>query len=333
MVFQREEFIKSIFQISSAQEFNELALKLFHYQAEHLLAYREFLSLIQTHPSDITSKEEIPFLPIRFFKDRSLLISEKKAETIFRSSGTTSAQTSEHHVADLKLYEHSFTTYFEMVYDQCSELEILALLPSYLERSDSSLVYMVNSLIERTESEHSGFYLQNYQELLAKIKELQQKSKPIILFGVTFALLDIATHYPNTNWDSLTIIETGGMKGRGKELTRAELHHELYSKLNPDHIHSEYGMTELLSQAYSSGDIFTPPPWMKISTREIDDPFSTQEFNKTGGINIIDLANVDSCAFIATDDLGQVDDAGRFKVLGRFDHSDVRGCNLMVQNY
>ncbi len=329
-MFNREEFIKSIFCGLTPQQFNDLALELFQHQAESLTIYRDFIQHLGIDVKEIDSLEKIPFLPIQFFKNQKISTHSDNHQSVFRSSGTTSSSTSEHYIKDLQLYESAFLTHFESTYGSCEDLIILALLPSYLERNDSSLVYMVDHLINKTASSQSGFYLNNYEELNTTIEALKTSKKQVILFGVTFALLECSSMFSNANWSHLKIIETGGMKGRGKELTRTELHSKLKRDLNVKEISSEYGMTELLSQAYSKENIFTCPSWMKVQIREIDDPLSSLIYNKTGGINVIDLANVDSCAFIATDDLGQINDKGEFTVLGRYDHSDVRGCNLLI---
>ena len=331
-MFRREQFIKSIFEINSPQEFNELAVQLFHHQAYSVQAYKDFLRFLNIRSSNITKISDIPCLPIQFFKKKHILTEGLDTKTIFRSSGTTASKTSEHLVHDLSLYEKSFRTFFESTYGSCDNLVILALLPSYLERKDSSLVHMVSKLIELTKNSRSGFYKNNYEELVSKIENLIKSEKRIVLFGVTFGLLEIIEKYTNLDWSHVTIIETGGMKGRGRELTRTELHKYIKTHLRVSEVHSEYGMTELLSQGYSIGEIFTPAPWMKVMTREVDDPFTYTAHNRTGGINVIDLANVDSCAFLATDDLGKTQENGTFEVLGRFDHSDVRGCNLLVQD-
>jgi phenylacetate-coenzyme A ligase PaaK-like adenylate-forming protein len=331
-LFRREQFIKSIFEINSPQEFNELAVQLFHHQASSAQVYKDFLSFLNIRSSNITEISDIPCLPIQFFKKKHILTEGLETATIFRSSGTSSSITSEHLVHDLSLYEKSFKTHFESTYGSCEDLVILALLPAYLERKDSSLVYMVNRLIELTKNSHSSFYEDNYQELVSKIESLIMSEKRIVLFGVTFGLLQIIEKFTGLDWKHVTIIETGGMKGRGRELTRTELHKHLKTHLRVSEVHSEYGMTELLSQGYSNGEVFTPAPWMKVMTREVDDPFTSAAHHRTGGINVIDLANIDSCAFLATDDLGKTQENGTFEVLGRFDHSDVRGCNLLVQD-
>tara|TARA_B100000768_G_scaffold181998_1_gene208206 strand:+ start:2436 stop:3434 length:999 start_codon:yes stop_codon:yes gene_type:complete len=331
-LFRREQFIKSIFEINSSQEFNELAVQLFHHQASSVQVYKDFLGFLNIRSSNITEISDIPCLPIQFFKKKHILTEGLETKTIFRSSGTSSSISSEHLVHDLSLYEKSFKTHFESTYGSCKNLIILALLPAYLERKDSSLVYMVNRLIELTKNSHSSFYKDNYQKLVSKIESLIMSEKRIVLFGVTFGLLQIIERFTGLDWSHVTIIETGGMKGRGRELTRTELHKHLKKHLRVSEVHSEYGMTELLSQGYSNGEIFTPAPWMKVMTREVDDPFTSAAHHRTGGINVIDLANIDSCAFLATDDLGKTQENGTFEVLGRFDHSDVRGCNLLVQD-
>ncbi len=331
-MFRREQFIKSIFEINSSQEFNELAVQLFHHQASSVQVYKDFLGFLNIRSSNITEISDIPCLPIQFFKKKHILTEGLETKTIFRSSGTSSSISSEHLVHDLSLYEKSFKTHFESTYGSCKNLIILALLPAYLERKDSSLVYMVNRLIELTKNSHSSFYKDNYQKLVSKIESLIMSEKRIVLFGVTFGLLQIIERFTGLDWSHVTIIETGGMKGRGRELTRTELHKHLKKHLRVSEVHSEYGMTELLSQGYSNGEIFTPAPWMKVMTREVDDPFTSAAHHRTGGINVIDLANIDSCAFLATDDLGKTQENGTFEVLGRFDHSDVRGCNLLVQD-
>ncbi len=327
---KREQFIKSIFSITDAQNFNELALEIFHYQYEHISIYNEYLNLINVKTDSISHFSEIPFLPISFFKSHAIIKEKEKAQKIFRSSGTTGQTTSQHFINDLSLYEKSFTKHFYEVYKEAKDSIIIGLLPSYLERNDSSLVYMVNELIAQSSAPQSGFYLHANDELLNVIHEAQKEGKEVILFGVTFALLELCEKHAPLNWSHVTVIETGGMKGRGKELTRTELHDELSKGLGCKNIHSEYGMTELLSQAYSSSEWFTCPNWMKVLVRDVDDPFALYTESKRGGINIIDLANIDSCSFIATEDLGELDANGRFKVLGRFDQSEIRGCNLMV---
>ncbi len=256
--------------------------------------------------------------------------STDKVETTFTSSGTTGMINSKHLVTDISWYEESFRRAFEIFYGDIKDYCILALLPSYLEREGSSLIYMAEDLVKRSANPDSGFFLYNHDELFQQIKKQQQIKRPTLLIGVTFALLDFVEQYP-INFPELIVMETGGMKGRRKEMIREELHETLCKGFGVDAIHSEYGMTELLSQAYSKGNgIFNCPPWMKVITRDTNDPVSTLDTDKTGGINVIDLANINSCSFIATQDLGRVYKDGSFEVLGRFDNSDIRGCNLLI---
>ena len=319
-----------IFNIEKASEFNDLALDVFRFQFENNVVYQDFCQHLKKGPETVSHYLDIPFLPISFFKTHRVLSTQKEVETIFTSSGTTQSTTSKHLVPDIKLYENSFLRAFEYFYEAPKEICILALLPSYLEREGSSLIYMVDYLINKSNHPDSGFYLHNLDELHRKLLDLEQKNTKTLLIGVSFALLDLAEQFP-VKLKNTTVMETGGMKGRRKELIREELHHILTQRLGVDRIHSEYGMTELLSQAYSKGNgIFQTPPWMKIITRDTEDPLSIQAYGKTGGINVIDLANVYSCSFIATQDLGKTHANGSFEVLGRFDDSDIRGCNLMV---
>ena len=319
-----------IFNIGNADEFEAVALDVFRFQYENNTIYRSFCDHLKKNPKHVSDHLEIPFLPISFFKTHRIVSTQRKAETVFTSSGTTQNTTSKHFVPDVGLYEESFLKAFESFYGKPEELCILALLPSYLERDGSSLIYMVNSLIDRSAHPSSGFYLHNLGELHQKLIALEQKGSKTMLIGVSFALLDLVEQFPSTLKNTM-VMETGGMKGRRKELIREELHQILKKGLGIDHIHSEYGMTELLSQGYSKGNgVFDTPPWMKIITRDTEDPLSIQPNGKTGGINVIDLANLYSCSFIATQDLGKVHSNGTFEVLGRFDDSDIRGCNLMV---
>ena len=322
--------IQQIFSISGQADFKELALKVFAFQFQNNPTYRAYCTHLQKSPSNVLQISDIPFLPIEFFKTYKVISSTKTPEVIFESSGTTSGNTSKHHVVDLSLYEKSFVQGFNTFYGPVKDYCILALLPSYLERGGSSLIYMVNDLIRQSKHPSSGFYLNNLSELSQKLDELQDQGTKTLLIGVSFALLDLAEEFPML-LDNVIIMETGGMKGRRKELIRQELHGILKKAFQVSEIHSEYGMTELLSQAYSKGDgLFECPPWMQIITRDTEDPLGIQSHGKTGGINVIDLANVYSCSFIATQDLGKTYANGTFEVLGRFDHSDVRGCNLMA---
>lgn len=321
---------RSIFSIQNDTDFEREALKAFLYQFENNTTYRSFCDLLYKHPSEINHSRDIPFLPIQFFKTHSILTEGKTASTTFTSSGTTGSTTSKHHVADLGLYEASFRDAFAKAYGNPKDYVIVALLPSYLERTGSSLIYMVDDLIKSSGHSESGFYLNDLKKLAQTLIELDSKAQKVLLIGVSFALLDLVESY-SFNLNHTIVMETGGMKGRRKELIREELHDLLKKGFGVQHIHSEYGMTELLSQAYSKGDgIFTAPPWMKVYTRDTEDALTIHYTPKSGGLNIIDLANQFSCPFIATQDLGKVYENGNFTILGRFDHSDIRGCNLMA---
>ncbi|MGB5417797.1 acyl transferase [Algibacter sp.] len=320
----------SIFNIKNREEFEDLAIKIFKFQFENNKVYRSFCDLLYKHPSEVKTIKDIPFLPIQFFKTRDVLSSTEAIKTTFTSSGTSGAETSKHHVTDLKIYQNSFSKGFEQFYGNIEDYVILGLLPSYLEREGSSLIYMVDSMIKTSNHSESGFYLDNFSQLKDTLTKLDSEGKKVLLIGVSFALLDFIETY-QFNLKNTIIMETGGMKGRRKELIRTELHNALKKGFGVEHIHSEYGMTELLSQAYSKGNgIFNCPPWMTILTRDTEDALTIQSPGKTGGLNIIDLANVNSCSFIATQDLGSVNSDGSFEVIGRFDNSDIRGCNLMV---
>ncbi|NRD19152.1 acyl transferase [Winogradskyella eckloniae] len=321
---------EDIFNIKTDVEFEALALKVFQFQFENNPVYRSFCDLLYKHPSDIKAVSDIPFLPIQFFKTKDVLSTSNTIEKTFSSSGTTGSITSKHLVTDLKLYETSYLKAFKHFYGEIEDYVVLALLPSYLERDGSSLIYMVNDLIEKSNQTESGFYLNNLDDLANTLKSLEGKQQKTLLIGVSFALLDLVEAY-QLNLKHTTVMETGGMKGRRKEIIRQELHQILQNGFNVNHIHSEYGMTELLSQAYSNGNgVFECPPWMKILTRDTEDALTIQQPNKTGGINVIDLANINSCSFIATQDLGKVYNNGHFGIIGRFDNSDIRGCNLMA---
>ncbi|WP_410881004.1 acyl transferase [Myroides sp. DW712] len=322
---------EDIISIQTRKEFHKIAMKVYRYQYEHNLVYREFCDLIQKTPTEVRSLDQVPFLPIEFFKSKNILSSTAEIQTTFTSSGTTGSITSKHHVTDLNYYEESFRKGFTYFYGPIEEYVVLALLPSYLEREGSSLIYMADDFIQQSNHPESGFYLHNYEELIAKLERLDREGKNVLLLGVTYALLDIIEQHQFTLKNTI-IMETGGMKGKRKEMIREELHHILCQGFGVHKIHSEYGMTELLSQGYSLGDgIFQCPPWMDIVIRDPEDPFTRIEtFGKTGGVNVIDLANINSCSFIATQDLGKKYEDGSFEILGRFDHSDIRGCNLMV---
>ncbi len=318
-----------MFNTATSEDFERIALKVFRFQYENVSVYRLFCNHLNTNVSEVKNIENIPFLPIQFFKNHKIVANNLEEETIFTSSGTTGSITSKHYISNLKIYEKSFLKAFEMQYGNPANFTILALLPSYLEREGSSLIYMVEKLIEKSNNPNSGFYLYEMDALIEKLEFLEKSGKKSILIGVSYALLDLIEKR-QFQLKNTIVMETGGMKGRRKEMIKEELHEILKKGFGVEKIHSEYGMTELLSQAYSKGDgIFTCPPWMKILTRDPEDAFS-YTFGKTGGINVIDLANLNSCAFIATQDLGKTNIDGSFEVLGRFDASDVRGCNLMV---
>ena len=319
-----------IFSISNRKQFEKTALKVFRFQYENNAIYREFCNHLKVEKQDVKSLTQIPFLPIQFFKSHQVVSGNEPIQTTFTSSGTTRISTSSHHVTDLSLYESSYNLAFSRFYGNIEDYVVLALLPSYLEREGSSLVYMVNDLIKKTNNPNSGFYLHNYKELINKLISLDQSGQNVILIGVTYALLDLI-EIQNFQLQNTIIMETGGMKGKRKELIREELHDILRKGFGVTAIHSEYGMTELLSQAYSYGDgIFECPPWMDIFIRDTEDALTYLSDQQTGGINVIDLANINSCAFIATQDLGKKYLNGTFEVLGRFDNSDIRGCNLLV---
>jgi phenylacetate-coenzyme A ligase PaaK-like adenylate-forming protein len=319
-----------IFTISNQKQFDKIALKVFRFQYENNLVYREFCDFLKTDVQKVKSIEQIPFLPIQFFKSHSVISSTNPIETTFTSSGTTGMITSKHFVTDVGIYEESYRKGFSQFYGNIEDYVILALLPSYLEREGSSLIHMVDDLIQLSNQDESGFYLHNYDELIAKLMELDRAGQNVILIGVTYALLDLVEKH-SFQLENTIVMETGGMKGKRKEMIREELHQELCIGFGVKSIHSEYGMTELLSQAYSLGEgIFECPSWMQILVRDTEDALSYVREGKTGGINVIDLANINSCSFIATQDLGKKYPNGSFEVLGRFDHSDIRGCNLMV---
>ena len=319
-----------IFEISTQQEFESIALDIFRFQAEKNPVYSVFCEYLGRTKNKVTSFKEIPFLPIRFFKSRKVVSSKNIEQSIFSSSGTTGQITSKHYVTDIALYEKSYIKGFESFYGDVSDYCVLALLPSYLERSGSSLIYMVDDLIKKSNHPDSGFYLDEIDVLIEKLIRLDSQGIKVLLIGVSFALLDLVEKH-QLNLKNTIVMETGGMKGRRKELIREELHDILKKGFGTKTIHSEYGMTELLSQAYSQGNgIFKTPPWMKILIRDTEDPLTLQEIGKTGGVNVIDLANINSCSFIATQDLGKKYNDESFEILGRFDNSDIRGCNLMV---
>ncbi|MBF03466.1 MAG: acyl transferase [Flavobacterium sp.] len=321
---------EDIFTISSKREFEKLTLKVFRYQYDNNKVYQEFCNYLNKDKSNVKTILDIPFLPIQFFKSHEIISTTNPVQEIFTSSGTTGIQTSKHFVTDIALYEQSYRNGFSEFYGNIEDYCVLALLPSYLEREGSSLIYMVQDLIQSSNHPDSGFYLNNYEDLIAKLIALDQSGQNVILIGVTYALLDLIEKH-TFQLKNTIIMETGGMKGKRKEMIREELHAILSHGFGVPVIHSEYGMTELLSQAYSLGNgVFECPPWMQILTRDTEDALSYVSDGKTGGINVIDLANVNSCSFIATQDLGKKYPNHSFEVLGRFDHSDIRGCNLMV---
>jgi len=319
-----------IFTSNNQKQFDKMALKVFRFQYENNLVYREFCDFLKTDVQKVKTIQQIPFLPIQFFKSHEVVSNSNPILTTFTSSGTTGIVTSKHLVTDVSIYEESYRKGFSQFYGNIEDYVVLALLPSYLEREGSSLIHMVDDLIQLSNHPDSGFYLHNYDELIEKIIQLDQSGQNVILIGVTYALLDLIEKH-SFQLENTIIMETGGMKGKRKEMIREELHLQLCNGFGVKSIHSEYGMTELLSQAYSLGDgIFKCPSWMQISIRDTEDALSYVREGKTGGINVIDLANINSCSFIATQDLGKKYSNGSFEVLGRFDHSDIRGCNLMV---
>ncbi|MCL4640320.1 MULTISPECIES: LuxE/PaaK family acyltransferase [Olivibacter] len=322
---------RAIFQIRSSEQFEQVALQIFKKQALENAVYKEYLHYLNCNPNNISHTEEIPFLPIEFFKTKEVILDNQISQVIFSSSGTTGMQPSRHLVSDLNLYEESFRRAFRLFYGDIKNMALLALLPSYLEREGSSLIYMVDDLIKDSNPQYSGYFLYDHRALYERLKELQNLKIPTMLIGVTYALLDFVENY-NISFKELIVMETGGMKGKRKEMIRDELHNILCTGFGVTAIHSEYGMTELLSQAYSEAKgVFACPPWMKVLIRDVNDPLTKLPKGLTGGVNIIDLANLNSCSFIATQDLGRVSSNNHFEILGRFDQSDIRGCNLLVQ--
>jgi hypothetical protein len=318
---------EKVFGLSNEKEFTRIALEIFQYQYLTNTVYKAYCEAIHRSPETVLELQQIPFLPIRFFKTHEIISGTFTPQAIFESSGTTGFTTSRHLVRDVSVYEKSFFNCFENFYGKPEELCVVGLLPSYLERVGSSLVYMVDSLIKQSRHPLSGFYLYNHQKLKETLVQLEAQGQKTILFGVSYALLDFAEAFP-FRLKHTTIIETGGMKGRKKEITKAALYAELQKAFSLAEVHSEYGMTELLSQAYAVNGFYKPPPWMKVLLRDATDPFSFSE--RTGVINVIDLANIYSCSFIATDDLGRLHTDGSFEVLGRIDNSDIRGCSQLV---
>lgn len=320
------QFQQEIFEIKNDTDFNRIALEIYNYQAQSIPVYAQYIQgLNKPEPKHYT---EIPFLPISFFKTHLVCKENLVPEVIFKSSGTTGLTRSQHLVENTEIYKSSFFAAYKELIGNPENQVILALLPNYLEQGESSLVYMVDHLIQATNNKLSGFLLNSPSEIEKRYQEALKSNKDVVIFGVSYALLDLADQ--KVNLSKAKVIETGGMKGRRKELTKDELHAELKSGLNVPFISSEYGMTELLSQGYSnSNGLFESPSWMKILIREMNDPFSYVSTGKTGGMNIIDLANINSCSFIATQDLGRIEDT-KFRIMGRFDNADLRGCNLLI---
>ncbi len=319
-----------IFNIKNRSSFNKYCLDIYHFQYRNNLVYKKFCNMICENPMNINEITKIPFLPISFFKTKKIL-SVDKFEKVFYSSGTTTNSKSKHFISDIKLYEESFIKNFKNNYGELNKYTIIALLPNYCENESSSLIYMVEKLIKLTKSNQSGFFLHDYANLSKKLNQLDSKNdRKTILIGVSYALLDLLD-FNQFCFNNTIIIETGGMKGRRKELVRNELHEKLKAGFGVNQIHSEYGMTELLSQSYSKGNgIFSTPAWMKVLIRDVNDAQNLNFNKKSGAINIIDLANYNSCSFIATDDMGKIVSESEFEVIGRIDNSDVRGCNLLV---
>lgn len=345
------DLIKSIFRIGSGSDFERTALEVFRFQAKACKPYREYLDLIGCDPAAVECSGQIPFLPVELFKTHRIYCGSGEPQMVFTSSSTTGMTPARHYVADLSVYEEAFTEAFRRFYGDPGEVAIFALLPGYLERTGSSLIYMVDSLIRQTRKKRrqkvgtdpadpggkmgkaddysGGFYL---NDLPGLIRDMEACAEPKILLGVSYALWDLAERYPRPLRNTV-VMETGGMKGHREELPREQFHRLLCDAFSVDKIHSEYGMAELLSQAYSKGDgLFEAPPWMRLRVRDLNDPFLPLAAGQTGGVDVIDLANVYSCSFIQTHDLGMVYPSGKFRILGRIDRSDIRGCNLLVQN-
>ncbi|ALJ00885.1 acyl-CoA synthetase family protein [Rufibacter tibetensis] len=325
-----EEFKRNIIQYGP-NDFVSAALELFQFQAQHNLVYRDYLFHLKRDPKQVKDLYQIPFLPIEFFKTHTVQSHSFTPQVIFKSSGTTLQQRSQHLVADPEFYKLHAQHLFEQTYGPLEGCVVLALLPSYLEQGDSSLVMMIDHFMKATGQSKPGFYLRNHEDLRQTVGEAKAQKKKVYLFGVTYALLDLTEEPGADELSGITIFETGGMKGRRREMVREELHTLLKDSFHVEAIHSEYGMTELLSQAYSTGEgIFHPSSTLRVLVRDVNDPFSVTAQAGSGGVNVIDLANVDSCAFIETKDLGKLYHDGSFEIMGRFDNSDIRGCNLLV---
>lgn len=322
---------EQIFHEHSQEEFIHLALEVFRFQARNNKVYNAWLKALHCNYMQVNKLEQIPFLPVQFFKSQQVRTGKGPNVQIFNSSGTTSQNTSTHYIYDTEIYKESILRGFEKAYGKVTDYIIVGLLPSYLERGNSSLVYMVKELMNASGQNEHLFFLNDYENLLRVLKELKSENRKVWLIGVSFALLDLSLFKPSV-WDNLIIVETGGMKGRRKEIIREELHSLIRSNWPVQRIESEYGMTELLSQAWmGTQQRFICPPWMKVTIRDANDPFCELGFGEAGGIQIIDLANIDSCCFIYTSDLGKLYPDGSFDVLGRFDNSDIRGCNLLAE--
>jgi phenylacetate-coenzyme A ligase PaaK-like adenylate-forming protein len=326
-----KETFKNQIQNLRADLFEEQALALFRYQARHNPVYRQYLEFLQVRPEAVADIYQIPFLPIEFFKTQQVKTGSFTPQVVYLSSGTTRQSRSHHYLPDDAFYKAHSRRIFEAFYGPLTDYIFLALLPSYLEQGHSSLVAMVDYFVAQSGQQLPGFYLHDLEALLSNIDRARLSGKKIVLFGVSYALLDLAEKVRPGSLQQVIIMETGGMKGRRREMVRQELHAILQAAFGVSSIHSEYGMTELLSQAYSQGEgLFRAPDSLKVLLRDPNDPLTVDSAFKTGGINIIDLANVDSCAFLETKDIGRLHADGRFEVLGRFDNSDIRGCNLLV---
>jgi phenylacetate-coenzyme A ligase PaaK-like adenylate-forming protein len=327
------ELTEKVFSIQNDEDFSQIALDVFRFQYYNNPVYKQFCNVIDRTPQKVAAWEQIPFLPISLFKTHPVVTFEGEPEIIFKSSGTTGSATSSHFVKQTTIYQKSFLLAFERFYGKAEDYCILGLLPSYLERGDSSLVFMVKELIERSGHPQSGFYLYEHEQLADVLAGLEAKGQRTLLIGVTYALLDFAKEN-QLELKNTIIMETGGMKGRGKEMVRSEVHQLIKDAFSVTSVHSEYGMTELLSQAYAKEEgRFSTPPWMKVMIRDETDPLSCiypKDQPVSGAINVIDLANIYSCSFIATEDMGRLYPDGSFEVLGRMDNSDVRGCSLMT---
>lgn len=327
----KHNFEDRIFTIRDDKDFNRLALEVFRFQYRHNRIYKKFVDVLGRSIDKIASITDIPFIPVELFKSQKVVSFDDSEEIVFTSSGTTGSNASKHFVKDVSLYYRSFMGCFKHFYGDPAEFCVLALLPDYLERTGSSLVYMAAKLIDASGHPDSGFYLNDLDRLHGTLQKLIRSTQKVLLLGVSFALLELAERFP-VKLKNTVMMETGGMKGRRREMIRAELHHILCKAFHQEAIHSEYGMTELLSQAYSKGQgLFRCPPWMRVLIRDGSDPLNYVSSGRSGGINIIDLANIHSCSFIATQDVGKIHPDGMFEVLGRFDHSDTRGCNLLME--